>query len=120
MLGEIQDELFQRAEKRFSLNSRQVQTWDDFVQGFGGEHADGNGIDFGGCLAPHCLDESCGCEIQALVADAGQKALDASRPSVKSVCIPWDQPEGIEKERCINPGCTNAEKNWALFGCEWT
>ena len=116
LLGEVQDELFRRADKRFSLNSRQVEIWDDFAPGFCAEQADRNG--FGGCLAPHCLDDGCGSEVETLVAGAGQEALAASTPSVKRVCIPWDQPEGTEGKKCINPNCTSPAKKWAMFGCK--
>jgi prolyl-tRNA synthetase len=34
------------------------------------------------------------------------------------LCIPFEQPEGIEpgKTKCINPDCTNPAKAWVLFG----
>ncbi|KAL4913236.1 hypothetical protein BDW62DRAFT_214405 [Aspergillus aurantiobrunneus] len=77
LLGEIRDELFRRS-------------WDDFVRGFPGKHG------FGGCLAPHCLDEVV----------------------LKCLCVPWDQPEGIEGRRCIKPNCGNAARKWDMFSCK--
>ena len=116
LLGEIQEDLFRRAEKGFSLNTGQVEIWDDFVSRFCAEHASMNG--FGGCLAPYCLDEGCGREIETLVAGAKPKTVDTSTPFVKRVCIPWSQPDGTEEKSCINPNCTNAAKKWAMFGCK--
>ena len=116
LLGEVQDELLRRAEERFSLDNRLVETWDNFIREFCGEYADRNG--FGGCLVLHCLGEGCGKEIESLVAGARQEALDPLTPSVKYICIPWEQPKDTDGKACINPNCTKVAKKWAMFGCK--
>jgi hypothetical protein len=36
----------------------------------------------------------------------------------KSLCIPFEQPEGIEKgvTKCVNPHCTRFAEKWCMFG----
>ncbi|CAN9311243.1 unnamed protein product [Alternaria alternata] len=54
----------------------------------------------------HCEGDKCEDEVKA-------PAMGA-----KSLCIPFDQPEGIEpgKTKCINPDCQTPAKQWILFG----
>jgi len=39
----------------------------------------------------------------------------------KSLCIPFEQPEGIVKgdTKCINPKCQNLAEQWCMFGREY-
>lgn len=112
LLETIQADLYQRAEEKFKSHVKQIIEWDDFVPALNSKNV---------CLISHCLTEKCEDEIKDLSArkDVGgdDAPEDAKAPSMgaKSLCIPFEQPTGIEKE-CINPKCGNKALKWCLFG----
>lgn len=75
------------------------------------------------CLIPHCLTEECEDELKKLSARAEESDVpqDEKAPSMgaKSLCIPFDQPEGIEVgTKCLQPSCERKAEKWCLFGSE--
>lgn len=72
---------------------------------------------------PHCQGEKCEDDVKA---NTARKALgdnvaeDSKAPAMgmKSLCIPFDQPDGIKEgeTKCINPDCKAFAKSWVLFG----
>lgn len=117
LLDQIQADMYNRANEAFKSHRKQITNWDDFVPALNAKNV---------CLIPHCLTEKCEDEVKELSARKAEEesgeAQDAKAPSMgaKSLCIPFDQPGGIEKgvTRCTNPNCNNLAEAWCLFGSE--
>lgn len=113
LLEKIQSDLYNRANEQFQKHTIQVTSWKDFVPALNNKNV---------VLIPHCLTEGCEDQIKDLCArkDVGDDTPeDAKAPSMgaKSLCIPFDQPEGISKEtKCVNPKCERLAEQWCLFG----
>ena len=117
LLEKIQKDLYDRAEEKFSTHRKQITSWDDFVPALNSKNV---------LLAPHCLTEKCEDQIKELSArkEVGDDTPeDAKAPSMgaKSLCIPFEQPDGIVKgeTKCINPKCQNLAEQWCMFGSEY-
>ena len=117
LLEQIQADLYARADSQFKAHTKQITSWADFVPALNAKNV---------CLIPHCLTEKCEDEIKDLSArkDAGDDTPeDAKAPSMgaKSLCIPFDQPDGITPDtKCTNPNCENKAEKWCLFGSEFS
>lgn len=111
LLKTIQADLYSRADEKFKSHRKLITDWDDFVPALNSKNV---------CLIPHCLTEECEDEIKDLSARKDDDAPeDAKAPSMgaKSLCIPFDQPDGITEEtKCTNPKCSNKAKKWCMFG----
>jgi prolyl-tRNA synthetase len=115
LLDIIQKDLYDRADEKFKSHVKKITKWDDFVPALNDKNV---------CLIPHCLTEKCEDEIKDLSARSAEEesgeAQDAKAPSMgaKSLCIPFDQPDGIETgvTKCTNPNCKNTAEKWCLFG----
>ena len=118
LLETIQKDLYDRANEKFKSHVKKITNWDDFVPALNDRNI---------CLIPHCLTEKCEDEIKELSARKAEEesgeAQDAKAPSMgaKSLCIPFDQGEGIEKgvTKCTNPNCKNLAEAYCLFGREF-
>ncbi|KAL8833181.1 MAG: hypothetical protein Q9170_004438 [Blastenia crenularia] len=117
LLETIQSDLYKRAEEKFKSHTIKITNWEDFVPALNDKNV---------CLIPHCLEEKCEDEIKELsarkAAEESDEPEDAKAPSMgaKSLCIPFEQPEGIEggNTKCTNPNCGSLAKAWCLFGRE--
>ncbi|KZF19353.1 prolyl-tRNA synthetase [Xylona heveae TC161] len=114
LLETIQGDLYKRAKDAFDSHVIQVTDWKDFVPALNNKNV---------CLIPHCLTEECEDQVKDLSArkDEGDNvAEDARAPSMgaKSLCIPFQQPEGVVKgeTKCTNPQCSRTAEAWCLFG----
>lgn len=115
LLEKIQADLYDRANEKFSSHVKHITNWDDFVPSLNDKNV---------CLIPHCLTEECEDQIKDLSARKAEEQSgvpqDEKAPSMgaKSLCIPFDQPAGIEKgvTQCTNPQCNNKAEAWCLFG----
>ena len=114
LLETIQSDLYNRASEKFKSHTIKVTNWDDFVPALNNKNV---------VLIPHCLTEECEDEIKKLSArkEVGDDTPeDAKAPSMgaKSLCIPFEQPEGIAKgeTKCTNPNCSRMAEQWCLFG----
>lgn len=115
LLETIQKDLYNRADAEYTSHRKLITNWDDFVPALNEKNI---------CVIPHCLTEECEDQIKDLSArkaeeDSGE-AEDAKAPSMgaKSLCIPFDQPEGLEAgvTKCTNPNCTRLAEKWCMFG----
>ncbi|KAJ5194975.1 prolyl-tRNA synthetase [Penicillium cinerascens] len=115
LLETIQSDLLKRATLEFDSHRKIITNWDDFTPSLNAKNVN---------LIPHCLTEKCEDQIKDMSArkaeeDSGE-AEDAKAPSMgaKSLCIPFDQPEGIieGETRCLNPSCDLLAKKWCMFG----
>ena len=113
LLDTIHADLFRRADAAYRSHRIQVTKWDDFVPALNAKNV---------ILIPHCLTEECEDEIKKISArsDQGDVPQDERAPSMgaKSLCIPFEQPEGIIKgeTKCTNPNCKNLAEKWCMFG----
>ncbi|KAI9826085.1 MAG: ribose-phosphate pyrophosphokinase 1 [Thelocarpon impressellum] len=114
LLDTIQDDLYKKADEAFKSHTKKVTDWKDF----GPTLNDKNVI-----LIPHCLTEKCEDQVKemsARKAEGDDTPEDAKAPSMgaKSLCIPFEQPEGVVKgeTKCTNPNCPNKAEAWCLFG----
>ena len=118
LLETIQADLYRRADEKFKSHIKQITEWKDFVPALNAKNV---------CLISSCLTEKCEDEIKDLSAkkegEGEDVPEDAKAPSMgaKSLCIPFEQPEGIVKgeTRCTNPNCGNMAEKWCLFGREF-
>jgi prolyl-tRNA synthetase len=106
--------MFEKADKAYRDHRIQLTNWDDFVPTLNGKNV---------VLVPHCEGDKCEDEVKAKSArtalgDGVAEDKQAPAMGAKSLCIPFDQPEGIEpgKTKCINPDCQTPAKQWILFG----
>ena len=110
LLETIQANLYDRADETFKSHRVQVTNWDDFVPALNNKNL---------ILMPFCLTEACEDEIKDLSVRKDED-VDERAPSMgaKSLCIPFDQPEGIIKgeTKCTNPNCKNLAEKWCMFG----
>ena len=115
LLETIQADLYRRADEKFKSHTIKCTKWDDFVPALNAKNV---------VMIPHCLTEKCEDEIKELSArkqaeDDGV-AQDEKAPSMgaKSLCIPFEQPEGVVagETKCVNPKCGNLAEKWCLFG----
>lgn len=114
LLDTIQADLYNRADEKYKSHTKQITKWEDFVPALNEKNV---------CLIPFCLTEKCEDEIKEMSArkDEGDDTPeDAKAPSMgaKSLCIPFQQPEGIVKgeTKCTNPNCDQLAEQWCLFG----
>ncbi|RAH87732.1 prolyl-tRNA synthetase [Aspergillus japonicus CBS 114.51] len=115
LLETIQKDLYNRADNEYRSHRKLITNWDDFTPALNDKNV---------CIIPHCLTEECEDQIKDMSArkaeeDSGE-AQDARAPSMgaKSLCIPFDQPEGIVagETKCCNPKCTRPAEKWCMFG----
>ena len=115
LLDQVQQDLYDRANEKYKSHIKQLTNWDDFVPALNEKNV---------CLIPHCLTEDCEDQVKELSARKAEEQSgvpqDERAPSMgaKSLCIPFDQPEGIEKgvTKCLNPKCSKTAEAWCMFG----
>ncbi|OKL64236.1 putative proline--tRNA ligase [Talaromyces atroroseus] len=115
ILDSIHNDLFKRADEQFRAHRKQITNWEEFTPLLNEKNV---------LLIPHCLTEECEDQIKDLSARKAEEDLDvpqdARAPSMgaKSLCIPFEQPEGIEHgvTKCLNPHCTKLAEKWCMFG----
>ena len=114
LLETIQGDMYAKADAAFRGHVKQITTWSDFVPALNEKNV---------ILIPHCLTEECEDEIKEMSARKevpDDVPEDARAPSMgaKSLCIPFEQPEGVVKgeTKCTKPKCGNTAEAWCLFG----
>ena len=115
LLETIYSDLYHRADAEYKKHVNTITNWDDMVPAL-------NNKDI--CLIPFCLTPKCEDEIKDQTKRSAEEQSDVPQdekaPSMgaKSLCIPFDQPGGIEKgvTKCLNPKCENKAEQWCLFG----
>ena len=113
LLEQIQSDLYSRAEASFRSHRVQVTKWEDFIPALNNKNL---------ILMPFCLTEACEDEIKELTTrkEVDDTPQDEKAPSMgaKSLCIPFEQPDGIVKgeTKCTNPNCKRLAEKWCMFG----
>ncbi|KFX91677.1 hypothetical protein O988_07628 [Pseudogymnoascus sp. VKM F-3808] len=112
LLETIQKDMYAKAESSFRSHRITVTKWDDVIPALDAKNV---------LLIPFCLAEKCEDKIKDLTTgdDSAQEGpLEKKAPSMgmKSLCIPFEQPEGIVKgeTKCLNPECGAFAEKWSL------
>ena len=115
LLETIQRDMYSKAEAAFRAHRLKVTAWDDVTPALDAKNV---------VIIPHCLVPDCEDKIKELTTGRADEAADAPEgqkaPSMgmKSLCIPFDQPEGLVKgeTKCLNPECSRLAEQWCMFG----
>lgn len=115
LLETIQQDMYNKAEAAYSAHRLQVTAWDDVTPALDAKNV---------VIIPHCLVPDCEDKIKELTTGRADDAADgpegqkAPSMGMKSLCIPFDQPEGLAKgeTKCLNPECSRLAEQWCMFG----
>lgn len=115
LLETIQSDMYNKAETAFRSHRIVITKWDEVVPALDAKNV---------VLIPHCLEEKCEDKIKELTtgrednADEGPADKKAPSMGMKSLCVPFEQPEGIIKgeTKCLNPECGASAEKWCMFG----
>ncbi|RDW80730.1 putative proline-tRNA ligase [Coleophoma crateriformis] len=113
LLETIQKDLYTKAEASFRAHRLNITKWEDVVPALDSRNV---------VLIPHCLAEKCEDKIKDLTKseeiDEGPGHEKVPSMGMKSLCIPFEQPEGIVKgeTKCLNPECGAFAESWCMFG----
>jgi len=114
MLETIQSDMYLKAEKAFREHRLQITSWDDVLPALDNKNV---------VLIPFCLGIKCEERIKKLTArEDDQPDVPESKKlptmGMKSLCIPFEQPEGIVEgeTECLNPECQSKAQKWVMFG----
>ncbi|KAK9382087.1 uncharacterized protein V2V93DRAFT_366408 [Kockiozyma suomiensis] len=110
ILDSIHDEMFNKAKDQFDSHVKRVTKWEDFVPALNAKNL---------VQIPWCGITECEDEIKDKSArQNSDEAEDERAPSMgaKSLCIPFDQPEGIVKGETKCAACGKDAVEWCMFG----
>ncbi|KAL2164881.1 hypothetical protein VTH06DRAFT_177 [Thermothelomyces fergusii] len=115
MLETIQQDMYNRAEAAYREHRLKITKWEEVVPALDAKNV---------VIIPHCLVPECEDKIKELTAGRSDEAANAPEsqkaPSMgmKSLCIPFEQPEGLVKgeTKCLNPECGRLAEKWCMFG----
>ncbi|KAL2170470.1 hypothetical protein VTG60DRAFT_4850 [Thermothelomyces hinnuleus] len=116
MLETIQQDMYNRAEAAYREHRLKITKWEEVVPALDAKNV---------VIIPHCLVPECEEKIKELTAgrsdDAAENVPEGQKaPSMgmKSLCIPFEQPEGLVKgeTKCLNPECGRLAEQWCMFG----
>ncbi|KAG7882967.1 hypothetical protein KL905_001669 [Ogataea polymorpha] len=110
LLEAIQKSLFDAAKEKYDSHRKIVTEWKDFVPALNKKNV---------ILAPWCGVPECEDDIKDSSAkkdDGEDYETDEKSPSMgaKSLCIPYDQPELKEGQKCVK--CGKPAVNFTMFG----
>ena len=114
LLEKIQHDMYTKAEAAFRAHRMVIKKWDEVVPALDAKNV---------VLIPHCLQEKCEDKIKDLTTGKQEEAegpAEQKAPSMgmKSLCIPFEQPEGLVmgETKCLNPECGALAEKWCMFG----
>jgi prolyl-tRNA synthetase len=113
LLETIQKDLYNKAEAAYREHRLVLTEWDKVVPALDSKNV---------VLIPFCQDGKCEDRIKDLTkSDEPMEGPDGKpMPSMgmKSLCIPFEQPPGLEKgkTKCLNPECERFAESWTMFG----
>ncbi|KAI0392582.1 proline-tRNA ligase-like protein [Xylariaceae sp. FL0594] len=112
LLETIQKALYDKAEESFRTHRLVLTDWSKVVPALDEKNV---------VLIPFCEAPACEERIKEMTKSEEPKegAPHEKQPSMgmKSLCIPFEQPEGLTPEtKCLNPECSALAKSWTMFG----
>lgn len=107
LLETIQADLYAKADAAYKAHRVQLTEWDKVVPAL-------DALDV--VIVPFCLQKDCEEKIKATTKSTDERGQE--RTGMKSLCIPFEQPEGLVKGEtaCINPTCERKAEEWTMFG----
>lgn len=110
LLDQMHDDLLAKAKQEFDEHRVKVDEWKDFVPTLNKKNV---------ILAPWCGDADCEDDIKDSSAkkdDGEEEEVDEKAPSMgaKSLCIPFEQPELKEGQKCVK--CDRKAVTYCMFG----
>ncbi|KAI0486882.1 prolyl-tRNA synthetase [Xylaria cf. heliscus] len=112
LLETIQKSLYDKAEAAFSSHRLVLTDWSKVVPALDSKNV---------VLIPFCEAPACEERIKEITKSEEPKegAPHEKQPTMgmKSLCIPFQQPEGLTPEtKCLSPECSSLAKSWTMFG----
>ncbi|KAJ2990866.1 hypothetical protein NUW58_g2748 [Xylaria curta] len=112
LLETIQKSLYDKADAAFSSHRLVLTDWSKVVPALDSKNV---------VLIPFCEAPACEERIKEITKSEEPKegAQNEKQPTMgmKSLCIPFEQPEGLTPEtKCLNPECSALAKSWTMFG----
>ncbi|OAA76758.1 prolyl-tRNA synthetase [Akanthomyces lecanii RCEF 1005] len=114
LLETIQKDMYSKAEKSFREHRLKITKWDEVLPALDSKNV---------VLIPFCGDGKCEDRIKELTTRVDEQpdvpeGQKAPTMGMKSLCIPFEQPEGIVagETECLNPECKNKADKWTMFG----
>ena len=114
LLEKIQADMYDKADAAFKSHRIVINNWEEVVPSLDAKNV---------VLIPHCLQEKCEDKIKESTKGAPDETdgpQDQKAPSMgmKSLCIPFEQPEGLVKgeTKCLNPECGALAEKYCMFG----
>lgn len=114
LLETIQNDMYAKAETSFREHRLKITKWEDVLPALDAKNV---------VLIPFCGNGKCEDRMKELttrVDDQPDIPESQKAPSMgmKSLCIPFEQPEGLVAGEtvCINPECERKAEDWVMFG----
>ncbi|KAH9589336.1 Aminoacyl-tRNA synthetase [Trypanosoma melophagium] len=115
LMDEIHDSMLVRAAQERQENTKRLTEWEEFTPAINNKSL---------VLAPWCGAMDCEEQIKrdsaeeskAMQSEDGRDDARAPSMGAKTLCIPFQQPEGVEGHTCICKSCNKQAKEWVLFG----
>lgn len=114
LLEKIQSDMYTKAEAAFSAHRMKITEWSEVIPALDTKNV---------VLIPHCLQSGCEDKIKELTTGKpedveGSEEQKVPSMGMKSLCIPFDQPEGliVNETKCLNPVCEASAAKWCMFG----
>lgn len=113
LLETIQKDMYTKAETSFREHRLKITSWDDVMPALDNKNV---------VLIPFCLGGKCEDRIKELTTREEQTDVPegqrAPAMGMKSLCIPFEQPEGLVagETNCLNPECQSKAQKWVMFG----
>lgn len=107
LLETIQADLYRKADEAYTTHRIQITDWEKVVPALDDKNV---------VLVPFCLEPACEEKIKETTKSQDEQGNE--RMGMKSLCIPFQQPEGLVKgeTKCINPTCDKLAGEWVMFG----
>lgn len=114
LLETIQKTMYDKADAAFRSHRLVLSEWDKVVPALDSKNV---------VLIPHCLDGKCEDHIKDITKGSGVELMadgqKAPSMGMKSLCIPFEQPEGgiVKGEtKCLSPDCDKMAETFVMFG----
>ncbi|KAK4201051.1 putative bifunctional aminoacyl-tRNA synthetase [Triangularia verruculosa] len=113
LLETIQQDMYNKAEKTFREHRVKITNWDEVVPALDAKNV---------VIIPSCLVPACEDRIKELTRGEdlpeGPDGQKVPSMGMKSLCIPFEQPEGLVKgeTKCLNPECGRLAEAFCMFG----
>ncbi|ROW14669.1 hypothetical protein VPNG_03256 [Cytospora leucostoma] len=107
LLETIQKDMYNKADAAYKKHRVQVTEWEKVVPALDAKDV---------VLIPFCLEPKCEENIKDTTKSKDENGNE--RMGMKSLCIPFEQPEGLVKgeTKCLNPTCGKNADAWVQFG----